>query len=352
MKYNSFCMKWWAILAIVIIVILFVYLATAIILLSRMDKSFYGKRIPAQENPCHPTMDDFPSLRREDYSVELYQNEFIRGFIYSDVSISSFKGFIILAHGLYRTHTRYLPDIDLLCKAGYQVLAFDHYGCGLSDGKGIISLCQGMYTLDGVIKDVEYRNINHGLKISLYGHSWGAFSIGGALAYHPEIEKAICRSAPTNVIAPTIRSIYLKNKALAIFFYPAIRIIYPILLGARNNIKSTFGLKKNKKTKTLFLHAKNDPMVEYSTSLSKYYLKHPQKNAFVYVSEKGFHDSLIDEESTKEYRRLSKAYHEIEKLAGKEKALAEKEFISSFDRADLMKVQDCVKEEILSFLED
>lgn len=344
-------MKPFLITLAIILGILVVYFLYVLIIVFLFNKKVMGVRGEDPHNPCYLQFEDYEdTLERREYQTGYYAKA-INGYIYQEKGRASFKGFIIMAHGFFGSHVQYLVDIAFLCKNGYQVLAFDQYGVGISEGEAQVSLANGIYVLENVIRDVEKRNLQGNLKLMLYGHSWGAYSCAGALRTHPEIEKAILRSGPVDPIAAGSHLLKMAKPSLYSSIAPLNRFCSFLLLGHRNMIKSTRGPKKNKTTDILVLHAKDDPMVEVSNSLALYYEKHPQKNVQVIFSEHGKHNTIITEAAIENYHKAVEAYKKIEMIQdAKEKTREEETFIKSLDRVSMYPYNTEVCNEILNFL--
>lgn len=335
------------IVLIVFLVVIFLYLSTAITLTALMNRKLFGVRGKDPSHPCYVHFEDYPFLSRSSYETR-FEDAMIRGYIYQDSGLSSFKGFIILSHGLFGSHVQYLVDVAYLAKAGYRILCFDQYGVGLSDGDCQVSLYHGIPVLDTVIKDVEKRKLNKDLPLILYGHSWGAYCSLGVLSDHPEIDKAVLRSGPISPVKAALHLVYLKNRPLYWFLRPALGLSMLLLFGRKSLTPSTRGIGKNSTTDILVVYAENDPMVDYRNSQYSYFEK--KKRAKRILTEKGLHNSIITEESYASFINLHKEYKKIQQCQeANEKARLEKAFYASMNRAGLVEYSS-VKDDILQFL--
>lgn len=303
------------------------------------------------DNPAYIQNDDYPKLKREFYST-YYYNKKINGYIYYKEE-KEYKGFIILSHGLFGTHIQYLKDINFLVDSGYKVLAYDQYGCGISEGSKQEYLAHGIYVCENVINDVIHRNINKNLPIILYGHSWGAYSVTGAARNYPQIKKVISRSGP---VGPRVsgRDLFKAvNKHLYRFIYVGYNFAYYLIVPFLYRIKAIRGPCKNKETKFLFIHAKDDQLVFFNHSLAKYFLKHKQDNCIVKLTDKGLHNSLITIDAQDRYKELVKEYSSIKKEKDEN---IKKEKLNKYmeklkDRNSLYPLNKEVTKQILDFLD-
>lgn len=335
----------------VFIGLFFCYFLYVLLVVFLFQKKLFGTRGNDPDNPCYLRYEDYESwLKRSPYQTGYY-GKAIRGYLYQEKGRDTFLGFILLSHGFFGTHIQYLADIALLCQNGYLVLAFDQYGVGLSEGASQVSLANGIYVLENVIRDVEKRNLNQGLPLILYGHSWGAYCACGALKNHPEIQKAVLRSGPVDPIQAGNQLLEMKKPALYRSILPLDRLCYFLLLGRRHLLKATRGPKKNQATKILTLHAEDDPLVPFSASISHYYQKHPQSNVSFFLQKEGGHNSLITSDGYHNYEAALKRYQEIASLPDETEKTRKKEmFIRSLNRVKMYPYNQAVCEAILSFL--
>ena len=332
----------------IIVGLFLLYLISGLIILAMFNNKLFGDRTNDPDNPCYLTYEDYEdTLDRKPFKTYYYVRE-INGYIYQKKFQDKFKGFIVMSHGMFGTHVQYMIDIALLCENGYKVLAFDNYGCGLSQGDSIEALGHGVYVLENVLEAVKANNLNEGLPMFLYGHSWGGFSVLGAMRNYPELKGVIARSAPYSQLSAG--KVLIKNIAKKIYkiYRPFISFLGFFLLPRRMRINVTRGVKKNEMTKVLLLQAKDDPMVTFDTSAAEYFISHPYKNVKVVISEKGLHNSLIEEASSKAYVECVKEYKDIK--SGVKKDETEKEFIDSLNKKSIYLYQDEVAKEIINFL--
>ncbi len=304
---------------------------------------------------------DFALLRYEDIKDEIsrkkyqtgYYGKAINGFIYEDRNNPDPKAFIIFSQGFYGTHLQYTYEIYLLCKAGYRVLAYDQYGVGISEGKNPQSLANGVYVLENVIADVKKREINGSLPLVLYGHSWGAYCSTAALKNHKDIKCCIERSGPNSPIIAGMDSLRRYNKALYNFCYPLLYVINRYMLGKRESVKATRGLKANHETKVLALHAKDDSMVVYKHSIAALSEKNKYENLTSYVAEHGGHNMFLTLKCKNKIKEINAKKHEIDKIEDEEEKKKQTDLLaSSFDTFSIYECDMDVYNTIISFIEE
>jgi dienelactone hydrolase len=343
-------METWGIVVLVVMIVVFLYLATCIIVVGLLNHRLFGVRGKDPSHPVYVHYEDYTELDRQSYEMDFHGYK-IRGYLYSDSRVENPKAFIILSHGMFGTHLQYLVDVRYLTQEGYLVLCYDQYGVGLSQGESQVSLSHGILVLDEVIKDVERRNLQGDLPIYLYGHSWGAYCSLGVLGKHPEVSKAVLRSGPVKPSKAGLRLLSMQSR----FFYFFVRPVFALCLRLTSTGKAlvdcTKELRKNRNTKILVVQSKNDPMVLLKDSQYQYFMKHPSSQVNLLLTEKGLHNTIITEESYHAFLSKAKEYKSILKIEDeKEKALAEERFLSSLSRADMVVYSDEVKDVILKFL--
>lgn len=136
---------------------------------------------------------DFDSLTATELDIH-EGGERITAYKYKNPTVVQ-SGVVIVAHGLGGGgHNEYMPVIDELTDHGYYVFTYDATGNGKSDGDDVAGLPQGVIDLDRVINTAHAQPEYDALPIYLLGHSWGAYSVGSVLAYHPEITAAVMLS--------------------------------------------------------------------------------------------------------------------------------------------------------------
>lgn len=345
-------MELWGYFVIIIMFLVFAYFCVGIITVGIINHRIFQCRGKEEHDPYFVHFEDYSNMVRTEYEMS-YKGKTIRGYIYAKQHSQDSKGFFILAHGMFSTHLNYLPDIEILISCGYDVLAFDQYGVGISDGDEIVSLEHGTRVLKEVIADVKKRNINRGLPISLYGHSWGGYCVTSVLKYHSDMKYVISRSGPISPVRASMTLLKSLKPHLYYFLRPIIPMSIFFVCGRRSVIKSLSPLKRNTTSKTLLIYALNDPRVDEKNSQAIYFQNHKKNNVEVFIKDKGLHNSLLTEDSYHLLQEKKKAYHRILEIEDEQKkAQALQEYISCLTRAEYIEYDVDVKKAIETFLED
>ena len=102
-------------------------------------------------------------------------------------------------HGFGGGHESYMKEIEMLCRHGYRVLAYDHTGCMESGGESTRGMAQSLHDLDDCIKAIKADDAFSGIDISVVGHSWGGFSTLNIAALHKDISHVVALSGFVSV---------------------------------------------------------------------------------------------------------------------------------------------------------
>ncbi len=170
---------------------------------------------------------------------------------------------VIFCHGIGGGHRSYMQEIFALCRRGYRVLAYDNTGCFASEGPDIISMSHSLADLDACLCFLKREGIfQRYARVFAVGHSWGGFAAGNIASWHEGIDKAVVISGFISTerllednlggVAPPLRKTVLKR--LCAFE----RNAAPDYFDA-----CTLDAVNARKTRFLFAHSEDDPMVRY-----------------------------------------------------------------------------------------
>lgn len=134
------------------------------------------------------TYPDYPGMTERPFACEIRPGEFVRGHFYRKPDIPVRPELVYFIHGLGGGHLSYMPEINMLCSAGYEVLAVDNPGCFESDGESIRCLSEAVFAADICLKQLAVTDPR---PVIIIGHSWGAYTAGLLIGSHPELKKAL-----------------------------------------------------------------------------------------------------------------------------------------------------------------
>ena len=141
---------------------------------------------------------NFPGLEAEPFSFPSSKGHSLKGYFYHYADPIPGR-IVVFDHGFGGGHRSYMKEIELLCRKGFLVFAYDHTGCMLSGGENIRGFSQSLRDLDDCLKALKQHPRCQGLDISVMGHSWGGFSTLNVCALHPEISHIVVLSGFVSV---------------------------------------------------------------------------------------------------------------------------------------------------------
>ena len=138
--------------------------------------------------------EDFSGLVRREYSFKSHHGHTLAGqFYYYPAPIAD--RIVVFDHGMGNGgHRSYMREIEVLARAGYKVFAYDHTGCAESGGESLRGLAQSLADLDDCLSALKADSEYSDCRISVIGHSWGAFSTLNILALHPSVAHIVAIS--------------------------------------------------------------------------------------------------------------------------------------------------------------
>lgn len=287
---------------------------------------------------------DFPGLQAEAYSFKAFAGHTLQGYIYSyDHPIEG--RLIVFDHGFGGGHRAYMKEIELLCRHGYQVFAYDHTGCMESGGASPNGLAQSLCDLNDCITTLQSDERFAGRKLSVMGHSWGAFSTLNISALHPEITHivAMCGFVSVADMMKTFFAGPMKGYRKAVL----------ALEQASNPKFSQFNAVEslsNASVKALLIYSEDDQMCRRAHyDILKEGLDGKENVRLMLVSNKG-HNPNYTEDAVKRLAEFGKARA---KFAKKKNATREEkaQFVVSFDWEQMTAQDEAVWNEIFAHLD-
>ncbi len=150
----------------------------------------FGGRFETYE-PMALEIEDFDGLMRQKYTFQSNEGQNLTGYRYykDDIEV---KAVIVLAHGFGGGgHNSYMHIANYFAENGYAVFAYDATGNDDSEGEAVNGLPQGVIDLDYAIRFVKGNDDFAELPIMLWGHSWGAYSVGSVLSLHSDVKAVV-----------------------------------------------------------------------------------------------------------------------------------------------------------------
>lgn len=142
--------------------------------------------------------EDFQGLYKEPFVFTASAGHKLQGYFYCYDGYNT-ERLVLFDHGMGGGHRSYMKEIEMLCRHGYRVFAYDHTGCMESGGDSTNGMAQSLCDLNDCISalraDESFKNID----ISVMGHSWGGFSTLNITALYPEISHIVVLSGFASV---------------------------------------------------------------------------------------------------------------------------------------------------------
>lgn len=276
--------------------------------------------------------DDFPQLQKQAYAFTASAGHKLQGYIYCyDNAVPD--RIIVFDHGIGGGHRSYMKEIEMLCRHGYRVFAYDHTGCMESGGSSAGGMAQSLCDLNDCITALKSDKQFESLDISVMGHSWGGFSTLNITALHPEISHIVVLSGFVSI-----------ELLLASYLPPVLKAFRKPIMELEHTSNPRFSefnavnSLSNSDVKALLIYSDNDKLcgkMHYNTL--KNGLAHKSNIRFLLTENKG-HNPNYTEDAVKylgEYIEAKTALLRNKNLTDSQKA----EFAASYDW-DRMTAQD------------
>ena len=286
---------------IVLGIILLAILILPSVISEAIYKDNFDKRFTTDEGFLF-YLEDFEGLVAEKHIFPSNKGQLLTGYEYysKDVEI---KGLVVMAHGFGGGgHNGYLNVVDYFAKNGYLVFAYDATGNDESEGAVVGGLPQGLIDLDYALQFVKSKKEFNNLPIYLWGHSWGGYSVGSVTKIHPDV-KAVIVVAGFNQSVDMLESEGRKLAGDAVdLLLPHIEKYEEKKFGKYASMNIIESLSESK-VPAMFIHSKDDEMIPYEISFTRYYEKFGTDPNYVFVSyeDKG-HSYICCTNDSKEFR--------------------------------------------------
>ena len=167
------------------------------------------------------------------------------------------KHTILFLHGLGPGHTAYIREIETLAKLGYKVLTLDYMGCDSSKGDKMPSLNEPTRDVDDLLNHLKLEN-----EVVVIGHSLGGYTTLNIMNIREELKKAVVISGflRPDLVLNYLMKTKMFSSAIARYEKKVEPKYYPI---------DNFEYIKKTTDKLLFIHSKDDPVVNYKATIDR-----------------------------------------------------------------------------------
>ena len=307
-------------------------------------KNMIYTRCDDTETVFYFSADDFNGLKKKSYVFKSSMGHTLQGYIYNYESPISNK-LIVFEHGFGGGHRAYMKEIEMLCRHGYTVLAYDHTGCMESGGNDTNGMSQSLCDLNDCINTIKKDKQFSGYDISVIGHSWGGFSTLNISALHSEISHIVALSGFVSVEE-------IVNDFFSSAMKPYRKSIMKLEREANPDFVSYNAVEslKSSNTKALLIYSSDDPLVKQRHyEILKNELSAHENISFMLLSKKG-HNPNYTEDAVKILGEFSVARAELLKrnnLTKEDKKL----FIKSFNWTAMTEQDEIVWKAIFEHLD-
>lgn len=328
---------------IILIVVLLMYLFT-----KKLYSFIYGRRY--DKTFLHFfNHNDYEGLNAEPIEFKTNNDNTLRGFIYS-YSNETYKGLVVISHGLGVGHLQYTHEINHFAKLGFKVVSFDNTGCATSDGEeGINGLPQGIIDLKSCLEFIKTRDDLNKYKKVLFGHSWGGYSSLNVTPFTNEEDNIACvvtMGAPFSSIDITYEMLKANIKILG-FTRPFITSIEKGLFGDICKL-NTLSTLENINYDVLMVHGTKDHIVNYESNFKFVIDCLNKENVEFLTVENKRHRPNISDEATKLDEKVGNDIANLKKNKATKEEL--KEYHDNINYHQLVEFDTKVMEHIDNFV--
>ena len=240
---------------------------------------------------------------------------------------------ILFLHGLGPGHTAYTREIETLAKMGYKVLTLDYMGCDSSKGDRLPSLNEPTRDIDDLLNLLSLKE-----EVVVIGHSLGAYTTLNIMNIRHELKKAV-------VISGFLRPDIVLNALLGTKLFSASIARYEKKIEPKYYPIDNFEYVKNTNNKLLFIHSKDDPVVNYAAAM-KPVLEANNPNIQILTVDGRGHNPNYSDNAAKTVTEVFGKYYKLKKDEDK-KALMEKQDVWAMTEQDIE-----IFNKIKSFIEE
>lgn len=291
--------------------------------------------------------DDFEGLNKESYPFTSSMGHTLQGYIYSYPDPIEGR-IIVFDHGFFGGHLSYMREIEMLCRHGYTVFAYDHTGCMESGGESPNGMTQSLRDLNDCLVTIKKDNRFAGLDISVMGHSWGGFSTMNIPSLHPEISRIV-------VMSGFVSATLLIEAFFGGILKPYRKAITELEKKANPDYFGFDGIKtlSETKAKALLIYSSDDKLCRKQVHFDrlKSALSNKENIKFILEENKG-HNPNYTKDAVKYLQEFSEKRTTLSKKNLLTTNEQKKEFVNSFDWKRMTEQDEKVWNEIFKALDE
>lgn len=252
----------------------------------------------------------YEGLSAQNVTFTTLQGHTLSGCRYKSDKYGETKGVVITVHGFGGGgHRGYMPLIHYFASNGYDVFGYDATANDLSEGEVIGGFPQGIIDLDYAIRYV--KEAYPGQPIFLVGHSWGAYSVGNVLNFHPDVRGAVMFAGFDKTELMLMQEGEKRAGKAAKLLIPYVRLYERLIYKQYADVSATSGFERAKDARIMVVHSKDDDTVLMKTGYDVLYKNNSENDRVHFVSYnlRG-HNNLFYAPAAIIYRiQLQSSYH-------------------------------------------
>lgn len=205
---------------------------------------------------------DFPGMQASPVQFSTPQNLNIRGMLYSYPGART-DDLVVFCHGMGGGHRSYMREIDVICKKGYEVLAYDNIGCFESEGEDIRGLSESVNDLVCCTDWLANEESLKDRRLHVMGHSWGGFAAANILNFRQR-----------NIAGVTVISAFASIDAFSdAGFGGQLKLLKQTIARHERKVNPEYAATdcvtafRDTPVKVLWIHSRDDHMADISTGL-------------------------------------------------------------------------------------
>ena len=239
----------------------------------------------------------FDGLQAEEHTFTSSKGQTLVGTKYSIAGVQP-KGVVVFAHGFGAGgQNGYRNVFYRIAKHGYAVFAYDATANDASEGDSIGGLPQGVADLDHALRYVKQQPEYTGLPVLLMGYSWGAYSVGNVLNFHPDVSGAVILAGfddSAELCVTEFGGQLGKWAWAAKLLQPCVAFYEWTQFGKYAAVSALSGFRKSDAA-VMIVHGGRDQTVPIAIGYDKFYKKYGEDPRFTFVrKENRGHDIMKD----------------------------------------------------------
>lgn len=290
--------------------------------------------------------DDFKGLQKRPFDFRTKAGNLLRGAFYFYEGHETDR-IVVFDHGMGCGHRAYMKEIECLAKHGFLVYAYDHTGCATSEGSGLGGFSTSPADLDACLTALKEQRPMGDCRISVMGHSWGAFSTMNIAALHPDVCHLVALSGPIStevMIKQLMGALPARLRRHVFSLEQAANPVYADL-DARKSLS-------NAEMPVLIIHSEDDGTVSYKMHFEalKNALSHKKNITFTTLSGKD-HNPNYTVEALAKKDEMSKERTRLIKKSRLNTDEEKKRFLDRWDWHAITEQDPALWDVILAFLD-